>query len=368
MKEQRSSNRRLMTMLAGILLLTVAISGIHVGCSADQAARIDTSEAATNAADSSHESAAAASENTMTTPGIPREFAATAGDGQAELTWSEPDTDGGGAIAGYEVSSNGGNSYISASSSIGHTFIDLENDTAYDFHVRAVNEAGAGEYAAVSATPSATPSGIIIPPTVGETFADSTGFEWRVLTVEDDKALIITEHVHSMNTRYHSEDEFLPFQNAEIADMLNAWFDNDAFVSPGLRARALPYAFQHDDGTPGGNGVENQATEWVYTPSATNQQQARTMSGAAGSGDIAFILSTSEVTQYFAADSGARVALRVSETGAVGSAAYWWLRSPSTSPEYQVWLVGDNGYIYYDPATHSTPHLGFRPALWVNLL
>ena len=361
--KKKGSNRRSITMLAGILLLAVAISGIYAGCSTDQAVRVDTSETAANAVDSSPESASAASENAMATPDMPREFVATARDGQAELTWTAPDGVGGGTIIGYEVSSNGGTSYIPASSSTGHTFTGLANDTAYDFRVRAINEAGVGSYAAVSATPS----GIIIPPTVGETFTDSTGFEWRVLAVADGKALIITEHVHRMTTRYHSEDEFIPFQNAEIADTLNVWYDNDAFVSPGLKAMALPYAFQLDDGTPGGNGAENQATAWVYTPSATTQQQAITMPRAPGSGDIAFILSASEVNRYFAADSGARVALRVSETGAVGAEAYWWLRSPSTSSEYQVWLVGDNGYIYYDPATHSTPHLGFRPALWVNL-
>jgi len=317
---------------------------------------------ATNQAGCSPASAASASVTPMTTPGIPRELAAVAGDEIIELTWAEPADNGGGNITGYEVSTDGGNSYVPASSSTGHTVTGLANDMAYDLRVRAVNEVGAGTYAAVSATPS----DIVIPTTVSEVFTDSTGLEWRVLAVTDGSALIITEHVHLTNTRYHYEDDFRPFQTAEISTTLNTWFGNDAFVSPGLRARALPYAFQLDDGTPGGNGVEHQATTWVYTPSDTNQQQARTIPGAPGSGDKAFLLSVSEVNEYFSRIEE-RVALRISEEGVVGRPAYWWLRSPSRNATYQVWVVGMNGFIFFDPANYATSHLGVRPALWVTL-
>ena len=240
-----------------------------------------------------------------------------------------------------------------------------------------INETSVSEYATVSSTPSsvsATPSSvsvtasdIIIPTTVGETFIDSTGFEWQVLTVEANKALIITAHVHNMGVSYHNQHGFLPFQNAEIANVLNAWFDNDAFVSPEIRAKALPYAFQFDDGTPGGNGVENQATEWTFTPSSTNQQQAITTPGEQGSGDIAFILSISEVHKYFENDISERIAYSISEIGEVGETAYWWLRSPSTHSDYVVWIVGYDGRFYYDPALYTSSRLGFRPAFWVNL-
>jgi len=317
---------------------------------------------ATNEAGSSPASAASESVTPMTTPGIPRELAAEAMGEVVELTWTEPDSNGGGAIIGYEVSTDGGNSYVPALSSTGHTVTGLTNDKVYDFRVRAVNEVGAGTYAAVSATLSS----IVIPTTVGETFTDSTGIEWRVLTIVDGSALIITEHVHLLNTRYHYEDDFLLFQTAEISTTLNTWFDNNAFVSTGLRARALPYAFQLDDGTPGGNGVEYQATTWVYTPSAANQRQARTIPGTPGSGDKAFVLSVSEVNEYFNRIDE-RIALRISEEGVVGRPAYWWLRSPSRNSTYQVWVVGMNGFIFFDPANYATSHLGIRPALWVTL-
>jgi len=117
---------------------------------------------ATNQAGCSPASAASASVTPMTTPGIPRELAAVAGDEIIELTWAEPADNGGGNITGYEVSTDGGNSYVPASSSTGHTVTGLANDMAYDLRVRAVNEVGAGTYAAVSATPS----DIVIPTTV----------------------------------------------------------------------------------------------------------------------------------------------------------------------------------------------------------
>ncbi|MCL2019805.1 MAG: fibronectin type III domain-containing protein [Oscillospiraceae bacterium] len=347
--------RIVLFILSGVILFS--------GCRDEQAIIFEVPESITNEVNSDPESITEESTDVIIVPDAPRDFTATAGDRQVELTWLAPNSDGGENISGYEVSSNGGGVYISASSNNGHIFIDLENDTTYDFRVRAVNEMGVGEFASVSAIPS----GVIIPETVGETFTDSTGFEWRVLTVEDNKALIITEHVHNMGVSYHDQDGYLPFQNAEIANVLNTWFDNDSFVSPGIRAKALPYAFQLDDGTPGGNGVENQATEWIHTPSSTNQQQAITIPGEQGSGDIAFILSISEVHKYFEDNIYERIAYRISETGEVGETAYWWSRSPSTHSEYVVWIVGYNGFFYYDPALYTSPHLGIRPAFWVNL-
>lgn len=218
-----------------------------------------------------------------------------------------------------------------------------------------------------SSSAQATQTRIEIPTTVGETFVDSTGFEWRVLAVENGKALIIAEHVQCVNTRYNSVDGFLPFQNAEISESLNTWYANDAFVSPELKAVAVPYAFQLNDGTVGGNGVENQAEVWESTPATTNQQQARTIPAEPGEGNKAFVLSISEMNEYFENTITARVAMRVSETGVIGEAAYWWLRSPSTHSEYTQWLVGPDGYFYYDPATHFTRHLGLRPAMWVEV-
>ena len=91
----------------------------------------------------------------QTAPSVPQNFTATSGNGQVALTWTAPADDGGSPVTGYEVSSDGGSSWVTASSATGHTFTGLVNGTAYTFHVRAVNAIGSGAEATVVATPSA---------------------------------------------------------------------------------------------------------------------------------------------------------------------------------------------------------------------
>ena len=87
-------------------------------------------------------------------PAAPTDLTAEAGDTQATLSWVDP---GNTTITGYQVSSNGGTSYGEISGSdantISHTVTGLTNGTEYSFAVRAVNEAGTGAPATVTATP-----------------------------------------------------------------------------------------------------------------------------------------------------------------------------------------------------------------------
>ena len=94
-----------------------------------------------------------------TVSSTPQNFTATAGDGQVMLSWAAPASDGGSAITRYEVSSDGGGSWVAASSDTGHTFTSLTNRVLYTFAVRAVNGAGAGLTATATATPVALSSG-----------------------------------------------------------------------------------------------------------------------------------------------------------------------------------------------------------------
>jgi len=89
------------------------------------------------------------------TPSAPGSFTVTPGNGQAELSWTEPSDTGGNPILHYEVSRDGGATWVRASRSNGHTFTGLTNGTSYRFCVRAVTSAGAGEAtSSVSATPN----------------------------------------------------------------------------------------------------------------------------------------------------------------------------------------------------------------------
>ena len=80
-----------------------------------------------------------------TVPGAPRDLSAVGGDGQAVLSWSPPEDDGGAPITDYEYRIEGKGDWISiGSSETSHTVSGLKNGAEYIFQVRAVNEIGAG--------------------------------------------------------------------------------------------------------------------------------------------------------------------------------------------------------------------------------
>ena len=99
------------------------------------------------------------------TPGVPTSLSATAGNGQASLSWVAPASSGGSAITDYSIqySSNGGTSWSTfshtASTAVSSTVTGLANGTSYVFRVAAVNGVGTGSYTAQSSAvvPSATP-------------------------------------------------------------------------------------------------------------------------------------------------------------------------------------------------------------------
>lgn len=90
----------------------------------------------------------------VTVPGIPIGIKATAGDGQATVSFTAPTDNGGSPITGYIVTSNPGN--ITATGT-GKTIAvtGLTNGTAYTFTVKAINAVGnsAGSTASNAVTP-----------------------------------------------------------------------------------------------------------------------------------------------------------------------------------------------------------------------
>ena len=95
-------------------------------------------------------------------PGRPDALAAVAGDGTVALTWAAPAEDGGEAVASYDVEIGIGGDWsagpdmVTGLTGTSAKISDLANGTAYDFRVRAVNGAGAGEWSdSVVSTPKA---------------------------------------------------------------------------------------------------------------------------------------------------------------------------------------------------------------------
>ena len=89
-------------------------------------------------------------------PGVPRNLSATPGIGQVALDWDAPESDGGSALTRYEyhyqVSGGNWSSWSSVGLATDATQTGLEDNTTYNFEVRAVNKHGFGTAASRSAT------------------------------------------------------------------------------------------------------------------------------------------------------------------------------------------------------------------------
>ena len=88
-------------------------------------------------------------------PGAPTGVTATAGNGQATVTWSAPASNGGSPITGYTVTASPGGLTCTTAGALTCTVSGLTNGTPYSFTVTASNAAGTG--------PSSSPSASVTP-------------------------------------------------------------------------------------------------------------------------------------------------------------------------------------------------------------
>lgn len=153
-------------------------------------------------------------------PSAPQNVVATAGDGQATLTWSAPVSSGTFPITNYEVRSTpaGGRCLVNA---LTCTITGLANGTAYTLETRALNGAGWGPWSTPSnaVTPAAPPP----PPLITITGNRGSGNERGTIYVTGTSTALTETQVRA-HVRLRGQTEYQPGRLVDLsADGRFAW-------------------------------------------------------------------------------------------------------------------------------------------------
>ncbi len=133
-------------------------------------------------------------------PSPPQNLQAVAGDGYVDMSWDEPDDDGGSTVTGYNVYSGttpGGEKTLltKVGNVLTYTDNDVTNGQTYYYHVSAVNIAGEGT---MSEEVDATPTSGVTPPQAPSNLQKTAGDGYVELSWDapaDDPESSITEYV-----------------------------------------------------------------------------------------------------------------------------------------------------------------------------
>ena len=191
-----------------------------------------------------------------------------------------------------------------------------------------------------------------------------SGYDWRVLAVNNDAALIITEYIIEQRP-YHNAYIDITWADCSLREYLNGEF-YDKFSATD-KARIIPVVNKTLD------------NEWYKTPGGEDTE------------DRIFLLSMEEVTCKYFGDSSAKLYNkgknqrywfeRKDENNSKRSAkaadcewnSWWWLRSPGRVSVKAVYVHG-NGDIGIQGNNILKGNVadgyctgGVRPALWLNV-
>ena len=219
------------------------------------------------------------------------------------------------------------------------------------------------------------------------------GYDWRVLDVEDNRALLISEKILAKRP-YNTEQKNITWENCTLRNELNAEFYNQIPHSDRIKIVKTP--------------VENKKNEWYNTDAGNNTE------------DYIFLLSIEESEKYFGntdkyhsekeksinrwreiggamekaneaaskldskkpyphsegfKDIDHYMGLGFFSTGyeADRVATYgknepcsWWLRTPGPHKNHAT-TVCQHGMVWPGVGGNVVEKLGVRPALWLNL-
>ena len=159
------------------------------------------------------------------------------------------------------------------------------------------------------------------------------GYTWRVLDVQGDSALLITESIIERRP-YHmwERDSHVTWEICTLRTYLNSMF----YMGFDVQEQAI---IRETENTNAGN-------PWHGTD------------GGSVTTDRVFLLSLEEAEQYFQNNSE-RIA-NINE-----QSFWWWLRSPGANPDDAVMIDRDGSIVFAGDHVRATQ--GMRPALWIEL-
>lgn len=168
--------------------------------------------------------------------------------------------------------------------------------------------------------------------------------EWRVLYVEDDQALLITDKVIDY-VKYNDEFTAVTWETCTLRKWMNKDFYNQAFSS----------------------SEKNRIIE-VTNDNPDNPEY--NTSGGRNTKDKVFALSYAEVNTYISSVSD-RIGYttdyaHIRKYDNANRSEYWWLRTPGSEPRNAA-RINDEGEFNYLGRNVHFPRVGIRPAMWIKL-
>lgn len=165
----------------------------------------------------------------------------------------------------------------------------------------------------------------------GDEDAECQDIEWIVLSVQNDKMLVVSKYAITMK-RYHGEWEHITWENCTLREWLNNDFFNEAFSKK----------------------EKNQILETEVTNGISLD-----VDGGNDTKDRIFLLSIDEANEYL--NPSSRECYRLN-----GEHVEWWLRSPgkdqycaaSMYPTHEI--IRRSNDVYFRAC-------GVRPAMWIDI-
>ncbi len=155
---------------------------------------------------------------------------------------------------------------------------------------------------------------------------------WKVLNIQDDKALIICSDTIN-GQKFHNSDGSAIWRDCT----LRKWLNNDFF---------------------GSFFTKTEKTRILPSEIKTVKKQKLIKVGSVTTTDYVFLLSVQEANELFADDEARKLVL-------YNSSYSWWLRSPGKSPDFVARVLHD-GKIDAN-GQYSSSNEQVRPAMWINL-